>query len=165
MWKLAIEDDEGKQTVVPLTRDEYTIGRKDGNTIRLTERNVSREHAKVTRRTTPQRRKARPRSREDSTSYNGVYVNGLRVADKHALARPSLQIGDYRLFCQTRRSTRLHRPARSIARRLREADRAGGPRPRFARDGERALLERPNRLVVLAGPNPGDRVSRPSATD
>ena len=47
MWKLAIEDDEGKQTVVPLTRDEYTIGRKDGNTIRLTERNVSREHARL----------------------------------------------------------------------------------------------------------------------
>ena len=47
MWKLAIEDDEGKQTVVPLTRDEYTIGRKDGTTIRLTERNVSREHARL----------------------------------------------------------------------------------------------------------------------
>ena len=44
MWKLVIEDDEGKRTVVPLTRDDYTIGRKEGNTIRLTERNVSRDH-------------------------------------------------------------------------------------------------------------------------
>ena len=43
MWKLVIEDDEGKRTVVPLTRDEYTLGRREGNTIRLTERNVSRE--------------------------------------------------------------------------------------------------------------------------
>ena len=42
MYKLIIEDDEGKTTVVPLIRDEITIGRKEGNTIRLTERNVSR---------------------------------------------------------------------------------------------------------------------------
>src|SRR3974390_2444749 len=47
MWKLVIEDDEGKRTVVPLTRDQYSIGRKEGNTIRLTERNVSREHARI----------------------------------------------------------------------------------------------------------------------
>src|SRR5437870_2508443 len=47
MWKLVIEDDEGKRTVVPLTRDDYTIGRKEGNTIRLTERNVSRVHDKL----------------------------------------------------------------------------------------------------------------------
>ena len=47
MYKLIIEDDEGKTTVVPLIRDEITIGRKEGNTIRLTERNVSRKHAKL----------------------------------------------------------------------------------------------------------------------
>ena len=39
MFKLVIQDDEGKTTVVPLIRDEITIGRKEGNTIRLTERN------------------------------------------------------------------------------------------------------------------------------
>ena len=37
MFKLTIEDDEGKTTVVPLARDEITIGRLEGNTIRLTE--------------------------------------------------------------------------------------------------------------------------------
>ena len=47
MWKLVIEDDEGKRTLVPLTRDQYSVGRKEGNTIRLTERNVSREHARL----------------------------------------------------------------------------------------------------------------------
>ena len=47
MWKLVIEDDEGKRTVVPLSRDDYTIGRQEGNTIRLTERNVSRTHGRV----------------------------------------------------------------------------------------------------------------------
>ena len=29
MFKLVIQDDEGKTTVVPLIRDEITIGRKD----------------------------------------------------------------------------------------------------------------------------------------
>ena len=45
--KLIIKDDEGRKTVVPLVRDEITIGRQDGNTIRLTERNVSRRHARL----------------------------------------------------------------------------------------------------------------------
>ena len=49
MFKLVIQDDEGKTTVVPLIRDEITIGRKEGNTIRLTERNVSRRHARIVR--------------------------------------------------------------------------------------------------------------------
>src|SRR6202040_939631 len=31
--KLIIEDDEGRKTVVPLVRDEITIGRQEGNTI------------------------------------------------------------------------------------------------------------------------------------
>ena len=47
MLKLIIEDDEGRKTVVPFVRDEITIGRKEGNTIRLTERNVSRRHARI----------------------------------------------------------------------------------------------------------------------
>ena len=49
MFKLSIEDDEGKTTVVPLARDEMTIGRLEGNTIRLTERNMSRKHARLSR--------------------------------------------------------------------------------------------------------------------
>ena len=36
MLKLVIADDEGKQTVVPMVREEITIGRMEGNTIRLT---------------------------------------------------------------------------------------------------------------------------------
>ena len=102
MWKLAIEDDEGKQTVVPLTRDEYTIGRKDGNTIRLTERNVSREHARIYKKNgdaTPP--PAATIILEDLTSYNGVFVNGLRVSHAQNLTHGDLvQIGDYRLVLQ-----------------------------------------------------------------
>ena len=41
--KLIIEDDEGRKTVVPFARDEISIGRLEGNTIRLTERNEAEE--------------------------------------------------------------------------------------------------------------------------
>ena len=50
MYKLVILDDKGHTTVVPLLRDEITIGRQDGNSIRLTERNVSRSHARLLKR-------------------------------------------------------------------------------------------------------------------
>ena len=45
MWKLTIEDDQASKTVVHLVRDDYTIGRAEENTVRLTERNISRRHA------------------------------------------------------------------------------------------------------------------------
>src|ERR1700722_1705003 len=104
MWKLVIEDDEGKRTVVPLTRDDYTIGRKEGNSIRLTERNVSREHAKLQKRNGETNGGGGPETQyvlHDLTSYNGVYINGLRVAETHELAHGDLiQIGDYRIVLQ-----------------------------------------------------------------
>ena len=49
MIRLVISDNEGTTTVVPLVRDEVSIGRKEGNTIRLTERNISREHCRIQR--------------------------------------------------------------------------------------------------------------------
>ncbi len=49
MWKLTIEDDQANRTVVPLARDEYSIGRGEENTVRLTERNISRRHARIAR--------------------------------------------------------------------------------------------------------------------
>jgi pSer/pThr/pTyr-binding forkhead associated (FHA) protein len=75
MFKLVIQDDEGKTTVVPLIRDEITIGRKEGNTIRLTERNVSRKHAKISRANGAV-------AIEDLGSYNGVRVNGTRISQR-----------------------------------------------------------------------------------
>ena len=41
MWKLTIEDDQASKTVVQLVRDDYSIGRAEDNTVRLTERNIS----------------------------------------------------------------------------------------------------------------------------
>src|SRR5215470_8452716 len=91
MYKLIIEDDEGKTTVVPLIRDEITIGRKEGNTIRLTERNVSRRHAKLLKQNGTV-------FIEDLTSYNGIRVNGDRISGKAPVNEGDrIQIGDYQL--------------------------------------------------------------------
>ena len=157
MWKLVIEDDEGKRTVVPLTRDDYSIGRKEGNTIRLTERNVSRAHAKIRKANGAASGNAAGSDDdphkpsyvlEDLTSYNGVYVNGIRVAEKQELTHGDLvQIGDYRIVLQD--DAVVDAPA---------AAGQPGPDPTTTiPSGPRAsmLLERPNRLVMLAGPTPG----------
>src|SRR5688572_18750483 len=91
MYKLIIEDDEGKTTVVPLIRDEITIGRKEGNTIRLTERNVSRRHAKLLRSNGSV-------YIEDLTSFNGTKVNGDKIAGRAPINEGDrIQIGDYQL--------------------------------------------------------------------
>lgn len=89
MHKLVIQDDEGKTTVVPLIKDEITVGRKEGNTIRLTERNVSRRHARIVRSNGTV-------EIEDLDSYNGVKVNGARIQGRtHLSPSDRIQIGDY----------------------------------------------------------------------
>ena len=93
MLRRVIEDGEGTTHVVPLIRDEITVGRQEGNTIRLTERNVSRRHARLTRTGTDD---ASPVIIEDLHSYNGVRVNGERIAGQCSLrADDTGQIGDY----------------------------------------------------------------------
>jgi pSer/pThr/pTyr-binding forkhead associated (FHA) protein len=156
MWKLVIEDDEGRRTVVPLTRDQYSIGRKDGNTIRLTERNVSREHARLFKKngqpptvpTVP----LDPAHRqtfvlEDLTSYNGVFVNGLRISHAQDLTHGDLvQIGDYRIILQDELLADVASTIPSDSKQTLP----NAPQARAA-----SLLDRPNRLVMLAGPTPG----------
>src|SRR5262245_38358588 len=95
MHKLVISDDEGRTTVVPLVRDEVTIGRKEGNTIRLTERNVSRRHARL-------KRANGSFILEDLGSYNGIKINGRRI-DKESTLKTGDQIviGDYVLAFQS----------------------------------------------------------------
>ena len=93
MYRLEIRDDEGRSTVVPLerlAREEVTIGRKEGNSIRLTERNVSRRHAKLVRRDDDV-------YIEDTSRY-GTRINGRRIAEPTALGHGDiLLIGDYQL--------------------------------------------------------------------
>ena len=99
MFKLTIEDDEGKTTVVPLARDEITIGRLEGNTIRLTERNVSRRHARLVRQNGAL-------YIEDLASFTGVRVNGTKIATATPLREgDEVQIGDYRIALRGERVT------------------------------------------------------------
>src|SRR6266550_2773874 len=94
MMKLIIEDDEGRKTVVPLVREEITIGRQDGNTIRLTERNVSRRHARLVKDNGSI-------LIEDLGSYNGVRVNGEKISGPTKIKEGDLvEIGDYDLGIQ-----------------------------------------------------------------
>ncbi len=94
MYKLIIEDEEGNTTIVPLVKDEITIGRKDGNTIRLTERNISRHHARLIKNDGSV-------FIEDLDSYNGVKVNGERIAARTNLQEGDLiEIGDYNFALQ-----------------------------------------------------------------
>ena len=161
MWKLVIEDDEGKRTVVPLTRDDYTIGRKEGNTIRLTERNVSRDHCKLHK--TNGAAKAAPVDPtrpgymlEDLTSYDGVYVNGLRVAQEQELVHGGLiQIGDYRIVLQDDQAVE-EEPIAMDSEDLKATLPTSTGVPSPLRASNAAFLEKPNRLIMLAGPTPGE---------
>src|SRR4051812_8632664 len=135
MWKLTIEDDQASKTVVHLVRDDYTIGRAEENTVRLTEPNISRRHARLTR------------SGEhwlllDLSSYNGCYVNGQRVSDKHEIVHGDLvQLGDYRL--QVIDDSIVDPVTFDKAVTMPAAPRS------------QALLGQPDRLVMVVGPTVG----------
>ncbi|WP_244227559.1 FHA domain-containing protein [Corallococcus aberystwythensis] len=142
MLKLIIEDDEGRKTVVPFVRDEITIGRQEGNTIRLTERNVSRRHARLVRLNGHV-------VLEDLGSYNGTRINGERVAGQLPLKEGDLiQIGDYDLALQVEGTANAAAPAGAITAKVpasrrpepepeEDEDDRGGPAPRDTMvDGE-----------------------------
>jgi predicted component of type VI protein secretion system len=92
--KLFIEDGAGWKTVVPVVRDEITIGRQEGNTVRLLERNVSRRHARL----------FRENGRlliQDLDSFNGIRVNGRKIRAPTAIKEGDLvEVADYELTLQ-----------------------------------------------------------------
>ena len=93
--KLIIEDDAGRKTIVPFVREELTIGRQEGNTIRLTERNVSRRHARLVRQNGHVRI-------EDLGSYNGIRINGEKIQGPVQVRDGDrIQIGNYDLTIQS----------------------------------------------------------------
>jgi pSer/pThr/pTyr-binding forkhead associated (FHA) protein len=129
MWKLTIEDDEGKPTSLPLVHDEYSLGRGETNAIRLTDRNVSRKHA-VLKKTDG------AWGLSDLQSYNGTFVNNERVVgDRGVGSGDVMMLGDYRLILTDEAQTA-----------------AGDSKP----SGPALPVQyRPNRLVVVVGPAPG----------
>src|SRR5512143_1478211 len=105
MHKLLIEDDEGKTVAVPLIREEITIGRVDGNTIRLTEQNVSRRHARLSLRNGVL-------SIEDLGSYNGTSLNGSALQGVATVKDGDvILIGDYRLGIHEEKAAQAEPPA------------------------------------------------------
>ena len=92
--KLIIEDDEGRRTVVPLLCDELAIGRAEDNLVRLTERDVSRRHAKLLRR-------GGRFYLEDLSTFRNVRVNGDPVRGPRPVGEGDLiEIGRYDLMLQ-----------------------------------------------------------------
>jgi pSer/pThr/pTyr-binding forkhead associated (FHA) protein len=91
-FKLIIEDDEGRRSIVPVDLGDVTLGRHEDNVIRLKERNVSRRHARLV---------AEQDGRiyaYDLDSYNGLWANGDRVAGRFELHEGDLlRIGDFQL--------------------------------------------------------------------
>lgn len=135
MYKLVISDDEGKTIIVPLVRDLITVGRQDGNTIRLTERNVSRQHARLVRTEAGYRL-------EDLESYNGVSVNGARIHKVHDLKDGDrVGIGDYVLSFKV------------------EAEASASAPPVSPRASAPPTTTPPARLVMVSAPAPGAEFS------
>ncbi|HET8938213.1 MAG TPA: FHA domain-containing protein, partial [Polyangiales bacterium] len=100
MVRLVISDNEGSTTVVPLLRDEVTIGRKEGNTIRLTERNISRRHVQLIRMGGIYKLR-------DLDSYNGVLVNGRKVEGESTITSgDQIQLGDYTILVEEEATVR-----------------------------------------------------------
>lgn len=92
--KLIIEDDEGRTTVVPVARDEITIGRNDANIVRLAEKDVSRHHGRLVR-------ESGHYYIEDLNSFTGIRVNGEKITGKRLLHDGDLiQISEYDLILQ-----------------------------------------------------------------
>jgi len=93
--KLIIEDDEGRRTVIPLFRNELTIGRAEENVVRLPEKDVSRKHARLVRR----------RGQvyiEDLNSLTGVRVNGQRIHGRRPIREGDLiEISRYDLILES----------------------------------------------------------------
>jgi pSer/pThr/pTyr-binding forkhead associated (FHA) protein len=82
MLKLHIRDQEGHETIVPLVAKVITLGRGEGNTVRLTEPEVSPRHARMV------------------VSDNSVTLEdldsqeGIRVNDEPITGSANLRVGD-----------------------------------------------------------------------
>ncbi len=143
MNRLLIADDEGRTTVVPLLLEEVTVGRKEGNTIRLTERNVSRRHARLYRANGAFKI-------EDLGSANGTKVNGVRLRGQQGLkVGDQIQIGDYRILLEIEDGAAAATP---------DAAPAPGATAEGAATTAAAVRAEPApiaRLVLLGPPDPG----------
>ena len=150
--KLIIEDDEGGKKVVPVVRDEITIGRQDGNTIKLSERNVSRKHARIWK-------DSGSLVIEDLGSYNGVRVNGDKIAGPTPVKEGDLiEIGDYDLGIQGKFEAATGAPAAAPASTPAPVKAAPAPAPKPAPP---AAAPAPKPAPAAAAPAPAPSMDSP----
>ena len=93
-FKVIVEDDTGRRSVIPIELGEIGVGRHADNVIRLNERNVSRRHAKLS---------SEPGGvfAVDLDSYNGVYLNGERIKERVPVCQGDvIGIGEFKLELQ-----------------------------------------------------------------
>jgi pSer/pThr/pTyr-binding forkhead associated (FHA) protein/tetratricopeptide (TPR) repeat protein len=144
--KLIIEDDEGRKTVIPLVRDEISIGRHESSTIRLTERNVSRRHARILK-------KNGHVLIEDIGSRYGVKVNGDRIDHQTVLFDGDhVQIGDYGLSVEGVPRPRATETMPALTReRMDEAQRAAEESTPIGAPADAGKVIPPERMPHLMG--------------
>lgn len=148
MFKLLIEDDEGKTVVVPLIRDEITIGRKEGNTIRLSDQNVSRRHARLVHRDGVL-------TVEDLSSYNGTKLNGASLATLSPLKDGDLIIiGDYRMRINEDRAAKSAAPVAAASPHAAESPVAAAPPVADPMEGQPTIPVRSMPDLLMPGESP-----------
>jgi pSer/pThr/pTyr-binding forkhead associated (FHA) protein len=122
----------------------------------LTERNVSRDHGRIKRRRNSSTSAEKDTFvLEDGSSYNGLFVNGVRVATSQDLHHGDLvQIGDYRIVLQDDAAA----SGDSVVIPITSTDPGFDVKstvPMAAAFRGQDLTERPSRFVMLVGPTPG----------
>ena len=80
-----------KGTTFALTQDEVSIGRDLSNTVSINDPSISRRHCIIKKNGSPNGFHI-----VDLRSYNGTFVNGLRVADHALIHRDQIALGDLR---------------------------------------------------------------------
>jgi pSer/pThr/pTyr-binding forkhead associated (FHA) protein len=112
-----------------VVRGDYSLGRAEDSTLRLTERNISRAHARIFRDGDDEWQI------EDKGSYTGSFVNGERVSGRRSLKHgDTIQLGDYRLELMDEEQQAVE--AKAL-------------------DAAVTAAQLPDRLVVVQGPNVG----------
>ena len=142
MLKLAIQDFEGRTHYVPLKDGEYSIGRDDANQICLSDRNVSRQHARITAKNSQI-------WIENVAATYGTRFNNLLLRERTELQPGDvIEVGDYKieLVNEEKRDTALRESADAA-----KDNRAGGaPAPAAAgQPGQAARGKAPDGATAI----------------
>src|SRR5512142_3508593 len=143
--KLVIEDEAGTRSIVPFAGEPIVVGRApEGVTFRLTDRTVSRRHARFVVQ-------SGSAFVEDLGSLLGTRVNGERISGKRRLREGDLvQIGEYDLAVLAEAAA------------IPGAGAPPPPLPTLARSGDpNAVTSRLPVTAEIAAPSPPPPASRP----